>query len=192
MRNCKLKNLKWISETGKPKEVVSYHGKFSDVVLVPRDIEKDADYEGVINAAIFETGKPVIIYPSNYIYNRLKTIVIGWDGSARVAKSVKSALDIIKMADNIVVLTVDESKKDTSSVKDFKDYLASHEVISTHKNISKIGRCVGDEIMNEAKKQNADMVVMGAYTHNKLQQMVFGGATKFVLANAEIPIFMEH
>ncbi len=184
--------IKLINETGNPKEIVSYFGKFHDIVIVSRNIEKDLDYSGVINSAIFDTGRPVIIYPDNYEYSGLKNIIVGWDGSVRAAKSVKSAIDIMKKAENVVVLTVDESQKDTSSVKELITYLASHDVKASHKNISKIGRCVGDELINEARRQNADMIVMGAYTHNKLQQIVFGGATKFILGNTEVPVFMEH
>jgi nucleotide-binding universal stress UspA family protein len=191
-KSIKSDRIKLINETGNPKEIVSYFGKFHDIVIVSINIEKDLDYSGVINSAIFDTGRPVIIYPDNYEYRGLKNIIVGWDGSARAAKSVKSAIDIMKKAENVVVLTVDESQKDTSSVKELITYLASHDVKASHKNVSKIGRCVGDELINEARRQNADMIVMGAYTHNKLQQIVFGGATKFILGNTEVPVFMEH
>ena len=186
------KNLNWQSETGNPKEVTAYYGKFSDLLIINKNISDDIDYSDVISSAIFETGRPIILYPENFEYKGVNKIVIGWDGSARAAKSVKSSLDILKKANDIIILTVDESQKDTSSVRDLIEYLASHGIKANHKNVSKIGRCVGDEILHEAKKQNSDLVVMGAYTHNKLQQMVFGGATKFILANTEIPVFMEH
>ena len=54
------------------------------------------------------------------------------------------------------------------------------------------GRPPGEAMLAEAAAHGADMMVKGAYTHSRLRQMIFGGATSQILSSAEIPVFMAH
>jgi nucleotide-binding universal stress UspA family protein len=54
------------------------------------------------------------------------------------------------------------------------------------------GRPPGEAMLAEAAASGADMMVKGAYTHSRLRQMIFGGATSQILAAAEMPVFMAH
>jgi nucleotide-binding universal stress UspA family protein len=188
-----LKNLNWENETGSPSSLISYLGKFSDIILLHKNIEDfNQDYLGVTTSAIFETARPVIIFPDSYKFQGIKNISIAWDGSLRSARAIKSAIPILKQTENVFIITVDEAQKDTSSINDLQKYLLTHEIKSTHKNISKVGRCIGDEIIKESEKVSSEMIIMGAYTHNKIRQSIFGGVTKFILSNAPMPVFLEH
>ena len=54
------------------------------------------------------------------------------------------------------------------------------------------GGALGERMLAEAEKAGADMLVMGAYGHSRLREMVLGGVTQSVTAKAEIPVFMAH
>ena len=54
------------------------------------------------------------------------------------------------------------------------------------------GRSTGEAILNAAKKEGCDLLVKGAYTQSRFRQMIFGGATRHILANAELPVLMAH
>ena len=54
------------------------------------------------------------------------------------------------------------------------------------------GRSIGQAILDECQTAGADLLLKGAYTHSRLRQMIFGGATSHILANAELPILMAH
>ncbi|MDX1948911.1 MAG: universal stress protein [Rickettsiales bacterium] len=185
--------LKFSSEIGNPKEIVAYWGKFTDIIMCYKDIDRfSIDFENVVATALFETSRPVILMPENQVYSGMERIIIAWDGSFRASGAVKTAIPFLEKAKEIVILTIDESQKDMSSVKDLLDYLATYNITAIHKNIAKVHRCVGDEILSEAEKRNANLIVMGAYTHSKMRQIVLGGATKFILANANIPVMLKH
>ncbi len=47
-------------------------------------------------------------------------------------------------------------------------------------------------MLEEAGKAEADLLVMGAYGHSRLREMVLGGVTRSVLADADVPVFLMH
>jgi nucleotide-binding universal stress UspA family protein len=53
-------------------------------------------------------------------------------------------------------------------------------------------RGAGAAILAAAKSEGCDLLVKGAYTQSRLRQMIFGGATSHILANAELPVLMAH
>ena len=54
------------------------------------------------------------------------------------------------------------------------------------------GRSIGEAILAETAALGADLLVKGAYTHSRLRQMIFGGATSHILAEADLPVLMAH
>ncbi|MBL6942212.1 MAG: universal stress protein, partial [Rhodospirillales bacterium] len=54
------------------------------------------------------------------------------------------------------------------------------------------GSQVGEVLLEDCKTIGADLLVMGAYTHSRMRQLILGGVTKHVLANAELPVLMAH
>lgn len=51
---------------------------------------------------------------------------------------------------------------------------------------------LGASLLSAATKAGADMMVMGAYGHSRMREMIFGGVTKHVIAKANIPILIAH
>jgi nucleotide-binding universal stress UspA family protein len=59
-------------------------------------------------------------------------------------------------------------------------------------NVGLDGRSTGEVVLMAAKAQGCDLLVKGAFTQSRLRQMIFGGATSHILANAELPVLMAH
>jgi nucleotide-binding universal stress UspA family protein len=53
-------------------------------------------------------------------------------------------------------------------------------------------RSTGEAILAETARLGGDLLVKGAYTQSRLRQMIFGGATSHLLAEAEVPVLMAH
>ena len=51
---------------------------------------------------------------------------------------------------------------------------------------------VGELLLNELRKDSSDMLVMGAFGHTRLREMVFGGATRYVFKNLHVPVLLSH
>ena len=63
----------------------------------------------------------------------------------------------------------------------------------TARYIAQRGRMTpGEVFLAEAKKMGADLLVKGAYTQSRLRQMIFGGATRHIIMEADIPVILAH
>ncbi len=72
------------------------------------------------------------------------------------------------------------------------DYLAEHGITARTWAFLPEEGALGERLLGEAEAAGADMLVMGAYGHSRLREMVLGGVTQSVTAKAKIPVFMAH
>jgi nucleotide-binding universal stress UspA family protein len=54
------------------------------------------------------------------------------------------------------------------------------------------GRSTGEAVLAAAQSLGCDLLVKGAYTQSRLRQMIFGGATRHILAHATLPVLMAN
>lgn len=186
------KKFKFQLDSGKCSDSVAFNGKFADINIFSRDIEKyDLDFQGVLEAAIFETGKPIIIVPPEYKAKRFDNIVIGWDGSSRASRAISSALPFLKRAKKVSIVTINEKGKDISSSKNLISYLESHLIKPTYTNM-KNAKSISDSLIDFSNKENANLLILGAFAHSRFRENILGGVTKSIVKNTSTPLFMEH
>jgi nucleotide-binding universal stress UspA family protein len=101
-------------------------------------------------------------------------------------------MPFLKGADHVLVLEVEGGSVPGPSAQDVQTYLTRNGISSEANSVEPGGVEIGQAILDEAAAQNADMIVKGAYTHSRLRQFIFGGATKHLLTNADIPVLMAH
>ena len=190
----KNQNFEWKQDFGQVGEVVSYSGKFSDILILSKEIENyDIDYMGAIESAIFDSGRPVILVPENYqAPDKIRNITFGWDGSVRAARVIRSAIPLMQKAENINVVTIGESGKDIMSANELVEYLKLHGINAKNVNVERAKYSIGETLLEKAVELGSDLILTGAYTHSKMRQMVLGSVTKYMLKNTTIPIMMEH
>ena len=95
-------------------------------------------------------------------------------------------------ADEVQVLTVEGGTVPGPTGADLAAHLRRSGVSATARTIDPSGRSVGDAILSECQNMGADMLFKGAYTHTRLRQMIFGGATRYILSHATLPVLMAH
>ena len=71
-------------------------------------------------------------------------------------------------------------------------HLAEHEINATFEAIRIDGSSVGKVFEAYVKKNAIDLLVMGAYRHSRLNQTVWGGATKTVIGQPPCWVMMSH
>ncbi|MEL6872148.1 MAG: universal stress protein, partial [Pseudomonadota bacterium] len=117
---------------------------------------------------------------------------LSWNGSTEGAETVTASLPILKAAERVTVLTVDGGTVAGPDGGALRDYLGVHDIDAKH--VHETGRRSrpGEAILDFAKREGADLLIKSAYTHSRLRQMVFGGATATILAEATLPVFMAN
>jgi nucleotide-binding universal stress UspA family protein len=118
--------------------------------------------------------------------------VVAWNGSTETARCIAFSMPFLERAESVVVLTVEGWQVPGPSGDQVTTHLKRNGINATSRVVESGTRSVGEAILDETKDLNADLIVKGAYTHSRLRQLVFGGATRHLLSNTPIPLFMAH
>lgn len=164
------------------------------IVMQPDDNAWSDDAQ-MIEAALFESGRPVIAVP--YIQRqgiKLDRVVCCWDGGRAAARAIGDALPLLEKAQNVSLLTI--TKEDSSPNEcrglEIGAHLARHGLKVDVEIASAPDVDVADTILNWVADQSASMVVMGGYGHSRLREFVLGGVTRTMLSSMTVPVFLSH
>ncbi|HEV7257406.1 MAG TPA: universal stress protein [Bosea sp. (in: a-proteobacteria)] len=160
------------------------------------DMEKDPVQRdrGMIEAVLFESGRPVLIVPPSCETFSAKRVLIAWDGSAAAARAVGDAMPFLDEADEVEILSISGEKDLSTSIAgaDLAPHLARHGIAVTVRNVALTQPDVAGEIRHAATSFGADLVVCGAYKHSRLREWLLGGVTQSLLKDSTLPILMSH
>jgi len=177
---------------------VAMRSRFSDLVVLPQPYGEDRGPEGeaVVEAALFEGGVPVLVVPDGYaLKSPPKSILIGWNESNEAMNAIRRALPFLKGADSVRVVVIDPPKhgperSDPGGL--LSQFLSRHGVHCEIDVLAKSLPRVSDVLNRHVTDTGAEMVVMGAYGHSRFREAILGGATRYMLEKASVPIFMAH
>jgi nucleotide-binding universal stress UspA family protein len=166
-----------------------------DLSLVQQnDLERPEYQDSIITAALFDSGRPVLIVP--YIQTeglRLNRVMLCWDGGRNAARAIGDAQPLLARAKAIELVTVSAHiKSDELREADIALHLARHRLKVEIQNIISTSLDVPNAILSHAAETSADLIVMGGYGHSRLREFILGGATRGILATMTVPTFMSH
>ncbi len=177
---------------GEEPAEVSERGRLADLVLVARPSAEDGGAgTRTLEAALFDTGRPVLLVPPGAGGPLGAKVALAWNGSREAARAVGAALPFLSKAGRVVILTGRRSDGDTRPSR-LAGYLALHGIDAETWAFAPKQDAIGTELLIEAAEAGADMLVMGAYGHSRLREFILGGATRRVVAEAAIPVLMAH
>ena len=187
-------SISWEVAKGQTPDVVARRGGAYDLIVIGKPTS-DTEHADILIAesAVFSTGRPVLISPPEPPKTFGETVLIGWNRSAQSARAYHAAkVLLLERAKKVRILSVTTGAKNGPSAEEIADNLVWHGIEAEIREFSPDHRSVGAVLLAEANAIGADLIVMGAYTHSRLRQMLLGGVTKHVLTNATAPIFMAH
>jgi nucleotide-binding universal stress UspA family protein len=180
------------SMVGREVDEVLHFGRLSDLTVIARPgAEEEGGLTTAFDAALFDSGRPLLLVPTVPAAALGTTVAIAWDRSREAALAVTTALPLLSAAKKVVILTAREPDSEAEP-SELAAYLALHGVASRTWAFTPGPGTLGEALLEEAGKAEADMLVMGAYGHSRLREMVLGGVTRSILAHADIPVFLMH
>lgn len=182
----------WYEGEGLEDRVIGDYGRVFDLIVVGRSNRSGAtDWQATCEAALFESGRPILLTPSQSPTQIATTIVIAWNGSTETARTVALGLPLLCAAQSVIVLTVEGGTVPGPSAEQLLRYLHCNDVNATTRHVA-MSASVGETILQQSETLGADLLFKGAYTQSRLRQMIFGGATRHIMASAQLPVFMAH
>ncbi len=184
----------WRSARADPLAYLDKQARAADVVVVGRQGPADGDpglMAAPTGALLMEVGRPVLVVPPGIEHIAAKRIVVAWKDTREARRALHDALPFLTRADEVHVAVVgpDANREGT---EDVAAYLSGHCVTVTTHLLRSPAIGPADELLRFAQREDADLIVMGAYGHSRLREWIFGGATRDVLQTTPVCCLMSH
>jgi len=182
---------RWHRQIGKVAEWVAAYGRTSDLLVVGHPTGSDSLTAEALEAALFDSGRPVLIPGSRP--PSLETVAIAWKSTREAARAVSAALPFLIRAKQVVIISAAESGSiDRNGTERLTTTLRRHHPAVEPIFLESPSSHIGEELLTKAQQIGAGLLVMGAYSRPRMRELVFGGATERVLGGAEVPVLMAH
>jgi nucleotide-binding universal stress UspA family protein len=178
-------------KSGRALEVIPRWGRLYDLVVFPKLEEDDEDTaeEIVVDAALYETGRPLLFMPNQYTKDIGGKVGIYWNGSLEAARALEVLKQFSSLIKEVTILTSSEEDMGLSS-KHLARYLSFHNLQSSHVILE--DKDIGKSLVKAVDKKGLDLLIMGAYSHSRIRHVFFGSTTNHVLFNTHIPVIFTH
>jgi len=187
-------SAEWRKERGFARDILAAHAYYADVAVLGQPASGSGapkGAEGLPGDLALACGRPILTIPCVGDYPMIgKKIVLAWNGSREAARATADAMPLLAMADEILVVSA--NLRSTTPAMDIGTHLARHGINVETKNVHVDDLSIGDILINTANESSSDLIVMGAYGHSRLNELVFGGATRDILKHMTVPVLMSH
>ncbi|MBI2254652.1 MAG: universal stress protein [Proteobacteria bacterium] len=181
----------WRDYEGTYEGAMTLHGRLADFIVVAQpQAGGRAAQDAVVEAAIFDTGRPVLCVPTGFRELDPKSVAILWNGSLEAARAVGDAMPILAACGNAVVVTAGQS--DGADPTDLVERLVQRGIEARTKRVGTLQELTPRALVDTLNEGRFGLVVMGGYGHTRLREMVLGGLTRQMLAEAKIPVLLAH
>ncbi|MBB4237981.1 universal stress protein [Rhizobium esperanzae] len=170
-------------------EALAQAARAYDLVL----LESTGISRPVVEAVLFGSGRPLILYPSAPFGGRMDHVAIAWDGGRAAARAAHDASIFLEKASKVCVLSViDEKPMADETADDLVENLLKSGVPAETTRVRAHGEPVGEVLQSKAFEVRADLLVMGGFGHSRLREFVLGGATLSILTSITLPVLLSH
>lgn len=182
----------WHEESGMRNDLIGRLGRLADIVIMPRP-EKISPPPQSFEAAVRESGRPVLMVPRNTVQSVLATrVAIGWNNSKEAAQAVAAARPCLRCADAVTVLVTEKRLSKRPSAAELVTYLKCHGIEASIEVLDLGEKSVGETLLAHSAQLKVDLLVVGGYSRSRLRDMVMGGVTRHLLSHADIPVMLVH
>jgi nucleotide-binding universal stress UspA family protein len=181
----------WRATAGKESLQVARLGRLADLIVLARPVRESPAPE-TLETTLMDSGRPILILPPSAPGSIGGKVALGWNGSGVAANAAAAALPFLATAERVSVLTLRESATASVSAADLANYLAWHGIAAEAQEFEAGSGSVGPALLAKARELACDLLVLGGYGHSRARELFLGGATRHVLAHADLPLLMLH
>ena len=183
----------WREMEGLEGQVIGDYGRVFDLIVIGREFGHPwVDWHVMAEAALFESGRPIVLTPAKPGESLGEHVVIAWNGSTETARTAALSMPLLAKAGAVTVVAVEGWGVPGPSADRLRGHLARNGIRAGVRTVTVGGRSPGEAVLDECAALGADLLVKGAYTQSRLRQLVFGGATRHIMMNAGLPVILAH
>lgn len=184
----------WRDQQGILPFDLSAAARVSDIIVFGRGSgELSYPDTNLVEEAIFQSGRPVLIAPAGKFERTPRRILVAWNGGREAARALSSAMPLFEETDAALVISIGNMPSDLEGPEKAAELLRLHGVKAEAKRRAAEGDASAEEeLLASAREWRADLIVMGAYSHSRWRELVLGGFTRRLLKQTEFPLFLAH
>jgi nucleotide-binding universal stress UspA family protein len=174
-------------------ERIMFRVRHNDLVVVGRAKKPNGLPLDFLDLLLLGCGRPVLIASTTQPESVTGTIMVCWRESADAARAVTAAMPLLTKAKRVIFASVvEDGGKLADAVKDITAQIAWSGVAAEAKVIPPHGAPLEELLAATAKEIGADLIVMGAYGHSRIREVLFGGCTRAFITHADRPVLLMH
>jgi nucleotide-binding universal stress UspA family protein len=189
----------WQVSQGDTVEVLCHAARWSDLIVVERpQLNPDAPTGwGVVSRTVFGSSAPIVVVPDSVTLDRAATrIVVAWNRSREAALAIHGALPLLRLAEHVTVLEGEPVENPFGlrylPTLDLRAWLARHGVAAEFTAFKPTHKERGAALLHAAHEAAADLIVMGAWGHSRITELVLGGTTRHLFQTSDLPLLVAH
>ena len=188
-----LQSWEWRVEHGDELEAASCLVELADLAIIEQRIQgviEDLMSTDIIEHLLARGDCPLLMLPIDWPGGPVgEKILVAWKPTREAKRAVQDAIPLLSHAQDVFVLAASGRRADAAAGSDVTAYLAHHGVKAQIVGESEDG---DGDITATARRHGCDLVVMGAFHRSSLTELVFGGATKFMMRHSKLPVLLRH
>ena len=182
--------MSWMEDSGAEGQALALRACRADMIVLGRPTaENEAAALMTLNAALMQSGRPVLVAPPSGPLS-FTHVGVFWNGSPEATRAVTAAPALFKTAAKVTVLRVEEEW--FAPIEDLEAFFVHHGISISVVKVTPRAGGTGAALLMATTDAGADMMVMGAYTRSKLRQLILGSVTGHIIQNADLPVLLCH
>lgn len=182
----------WTDTTGMPPTEYGRAARVADLSVIALPSSSAQLETNLFESLLMESGAPVLLVPRDGLGASPKRILIAWDGSLEAARALRAARPFISDKAEATVMTIGHEDFGTPDVEAARGWVERSGGRANDKTIDWPKGPIAERILNQAEAANADLVVLGGYSHSRMHEALLGGVTRHMIEHADRAVLMMH
>jgi nucleotide-binding universal stress UspA family protein len=192
-----LAGAEWHFDEDGLVDTIVCHARYADLLILGQRNPSESWTAGLdfSNEVLLAAGRPVLVVPYAGTFNKVgNRVLVAWNASREAARAVTDAIPLLREAATVRVITINPRGDRHGDLPgaDIGLYLTRHGVRVEVTKDDAVSIDVGNELLSRAADFDADLIVMGAYGHSRLKELVMGGATRTIIGSMTVPVLLSH
>jgi len=180
-----------LTATGDIGQLLADHSLFADIIVLNTghaDL-KSPDMCEITSDVVHHTRRPVLAVPrSGHSFDPAGHALISWNGSAPVIETMRSAIPLLALASGVTLLEI--GKPGRCPIDDAAVYLSRNGISARIEHVEHDDAATA--LLGECRRRQPAYCLVGAYSHSRLRETLFGGVTRRLLAESPVPLLLGH
>ena len=168
---------------------------YADLLIVPQRKNDRFDFNPYyqLSDVLLGAACPVLLLPDTKPPALPpQTALLAWNGERECARALKAAMPMLSKVTKIDIVSINDQGGENSDTKMITDHINRHGIKTEVHYLQGSHFDNGKALLTQATELGSEMLIMGAYGHSRIRELMLGGTTRHVLENTELPILFSH